>query len=232
MLTPGVFASCLTGVRRGDFGRYGVQSITHLPIISKPFNFLKSVDLRTVGLDLGDVPSGFGWELVVWKPILEQSELKGDLGPNEVQTEVFEIVDDSSLSKGDFVSVLEEIGSHPVSETQPESSLVFEDRLDETFPRVAGIELDEESETPRENIQTNPIEKPQTGEGLRRKRIKTPMGRTNLPIVHKFLAMQSKTSSSPSQQKSATPKPTRKSYRLTSQSIHKKTSSSKQSPLS
>ena len=41
-----------------------------LPIISMAFKFLKSVDLKTIGRGLGDVPSGFGWTLVEWKPIV------------------------------------------------------------------------------------------------------------------------------------------------------------------
>ena len=35
------------------------------PIIYKPFGFLKSIDLRTVGLKLEDIPYKFGWDLVL-----------------------------------------------------------------------------------------------------------------------------------------------------------------------
>ena len=35
------------------------------PIIYKPFRFLKSIDLRIVGLKLEDIPYKFGWDLVL-----------------------------------------------------------------------------------------------------------------------------------------------------------------------
>ena len=35
------------------------------PIIYKPFGFLKSIDLSTVGLKLEDIPYKFGWDLVL-----------------------------------------------------------------------------------------------------------------------------------------------------------------------
>ena len=34
------------------------------PICYKPFGFLKSVDLKNVGLNLTDIPYNFGWKLV------------------------------------------------------------------------------------------------------------------------------------------------------------------------
>jgi len=46
-----------------------------------PFKFLKSVDLRTMGKDLGDIPSGFDWEITVWKPIMEQPRAEEDFIP-------------------------------------------------------------------------------------------------------------------------------------------------------
>jgi len=49
----------------------------------------------------------------VWKPILEQSEPKGVLGPSEAHIEV---VDDSSPSEGDCDSVMAEIGYEHVSD--------------------------------------------------------------------------------------------------------------------
>ena len=49
----------------------GFNFLSPLPLISKPFSFLKSVDLRTVGLDLSDVSVNFGWELVLFKPVVQ-----------------------------------------------------------------------------------------------------------------------------------------------------------------
>jgi len=207
----------------------GFNFLPPLPI-SMPFKFLKSVYLKTIGKGLGDVPSRFVWKLVEWKPTVEQSESKGGLGPNEVFTDVFEVlevVDDVSeegsvpeniLGLGDF-----ETGPEPIpnfSEIRIESPLVFEDKLDDPFDKVADINVNEEPETPHETIQSTPVDKPQTGEGLRRKRIKTPAGRIDLPPVCEFLTIQLKSSSPSSQQKSAPPKPTlkptRKSFRLAS----------------
>jgi len=43
-----------------------------------PFKFLKSIDLGTIRKDLGDIPSGFGWQITVWKPTVEQPRAEGD----------------------------------------------------------------------------------------------------------------------------------------------------------
>ena len=67
-----------------SLGGMGFKSLPPLPIISKTFGFLKCVNLSSVGLGLNEVPSEFGWDLVLWKPILEQSELKSVPGPSEV----------------------------------------------------------------------------------------------------------------------------------------------------
>jgi len=71
----------------------------------------------------------------------------------------------------------------------------------------------------------------------KKKRIKTPAGRTDLPLVRQFKAIQAKASSFPSLPKSTKPKPTvkptRKSFRIATQSTKKplkKGGSSKQSP--
>jgi len=87
-----------------------------LPIITKPFEFLKSLNLSLVGLGLNEVPPKFGWDLVLFEPILEQSGPKAVQGPSEVQTEVTNVVDDSSLSEGDFDSVLAETRPELVSD--------------------------------------------------------------------------------------------------------------------
>jgi len=38
----------------------GFNFLPPLPIITMPFKFLKSVDLKTIGKDLDDISSGFG----------------------------------------------------------------------------------------------------------------------------------------------------------------------------
>jgi len=109
--------------------------------------------------------------------------------------------------------------------------------VDDSFDRVADFEKDEEVEIPILEVQPTTLKVPQTSEGQKKKRIKTPAGRTDLPLACQFKAMQAKASSSPSQPKSVkpkpTPKPSRKSFCLTSQNFSrtlKKTDSSKQSP--
>ena len=37
-----------------------------LPIVYKPFGFLKSIELRTVNLKLEDIPYKFWWELILF----------------------------------------------------------------------------------------------------------------------------------------------------------------------
>ena len=61
-------------------------------------------------MGLNEVPSKFGWDLVVRKLILEQSKPKGLLEPGESHTEVFDVVDDSSPSEGDSDSVRTKTG--------------------------------------------------------------------------------------------------------------------------
>ena len=71
---------------QASLGGMGFESLLPLLIISKTFCFLKCVNLSSVGLGLNEILFKFGWDLVVWKPILEQSEPKGALEPSEVQT--------------------------------------------------------------------------------------------------------------------------------------------------
>jgi len=57
----------------------GFENLPPLAISSIPFQFLKSLDLSSVGLGVDAVPPCFEWELVVWKPLNEQfrEELEG-----------------------------------------------------------------------------------------------------------------------------------------------------------
>jgi len=67
-----------------------------------------------VGLRLNAIPFEFGWDLVVWKPTLEQFEPKGVLEPSEAHFEVVDVFDNSSPSKRDSDSVMVERGSKPI----------------------------------------------------------------------------------------------------------------------
>jgi len=145
-----------------------------------------------VGLELYEIPFKFGWNLVVWKPILEQSQPKGVLGPNEAHVKVVDVLDDSSSSEGDSDSVVVEIGSELVSdqsefgtgsepipeigETRIKPLLVFEEDVDDSFDRLTDFEKDEEVEIPILVVQPTTLKVPQTSEGQKKKRIKTPAG--------------------------------------------------------
>jgi len=187
-----------------------------LPIICNPFRFLKSLNLNSVGLGLDEISFEFGWNLVVWKPFGVQFEPKAMLGPNEAGIEIVDVLDDSSPTEddGDSDTVRAETGSEPVSEqgdfgTGPEPvpefgevgvepPPIFEENMDASFDKVADFERDEEVDTPVVIVQPKTIRLPQPGEGQKRKWIKTPAGRTDLPLVRQFRAMQAKASSSPS----------------------------------
>jgi len=118
------------------------------------------------------------------------------------------------------------IGPEPVldlGEARTVPSPVFKESLNDPFDnlyQVADIDNDERSDHPVEIVQTKSVQIPQTGEGQRRKQLKTSAGRTDLPLVRKFKSLQSKSSSSPSPPADKTQKtftePSRKSSRLTS----------------
>ena len=212
-----------------------------LPIICNPFRFLKSLNLNSVGLGLDAIPFEFGWNLGVWKPFGVQFEHKAILGPNEPGIEIIDVLNDSSPSEedGEFDSIRAEIGFEPVSEqgdfgigTEPvpefgevgvEPPLIFDDVVDDSFDRVTDFGKEKEVEIPILAVQASKESQP--SEGQKRKRIKTPVGLTDLPLVRQFKAMQAKASSSPSQPKSTKPKlsikPTRKFFRIATQSTLK-----------
>jgi len=121
---------------------------------------------------------------------------------------------------GDF-----ETGTEPVSDVGTEPVLLhpFEDFLDSSFDnldRVVDVVFDEESKTPGEQIDPKTTQTPHPEEGMRKRRIKTTAGRTDLLLVRKFLSMKSKYYDSRSQPKSSTTKttvkPTRKSFQIAS----------------
>jgi len=163
-----------------------------LAIICKPFGFLKSINLSLVGLGLDEIPFEFGWNLVVWKPVVVQSEPKGVLRPSQAHVEVVNVLNDSSPSEGDSDSVMAETGSKPISEqaefgtgSEPvpeigemriEPPLIFEEDVDDSFDRVADFEKDEEVEILILAVQPLTLKVPQPSEGQKKKQIKTPMG--------------------------------------------------------
>jgi len=155
---------------------------------------LKSLNLNSVGLGLDAVPFEFGWNLIIWKPL---SKSKAVLGPNEARFEVMDVLDESSPSEAEYDSIREETGSEPVSKqgdfrTGPEPApefgefgveppLLFEDVVDDPFDKVTNFEKEEVVKIPILVVQ--PSKESQPSEGLKRKRIKTPAGRINLPLV-------------------------------------------------
>ena len=56
--TPQISAAVLTSM--------GLDSLP--PVISRPFGWLKSLELDNVGKGLKEVLTGSGWELVPWRP--------------------------------------------------------------------------------------------------------------------------------------------------------------------
>jgi len=71
----------------------GFENLPPLAIPSAPFQFLKSLDLRSMGLGLDVVLPCFGCELVVWKPLDEQFREEIDGKPVEVFKDVHEVVE-------------------------------------------------------------------------------------------------------------------------------------------
>ena len=58
----------------------GFEHLPSLAISTNLFQFLNSLDLKSVGLGLASVPFRFGWDLVEWNPKL--NEIPVDLGVN------------------------------------------------------------------------------------------------------------------------------------------------------
>ena len=69
----------------------GFDSLPSLSISPTIFGFLKILDLRTMGKDLGDVPPVFGWELVPYDPIMVELGPKGGcaVGLDDMSDEPF-----------------------------------------------------------------------------------------------------------------------------------------------
>ena len=71
----------------------GLESLPPLPIASVPFQFLKSLDLSSSAMGLGAVSSYFGWELVEWKPLEQQSRAEIEEKSAEVFREIHDVVE-------------------------------------------------------------------------------------------------------------------------------------------
>ena len=68
-----------------------------LLIVSTSFGFLKSLDLRTVGVELGDVPRVFGWDLVLFEVDGDQIVSEGVLKSDTAQTGSVGVLESSGV---------------------------------------------------------------------------------------------------------------------------------------
>jgi len=120
-------------------------------------------------------------------------------------------------------------GDMPVSEMEVGDSH-FEDYPGDDFEKVGEFTPEETPQTPTEPVPVIPSEETPSSAEPRRKRIKTPPGRTDLPWVRKLIAQRSQTSPSSQQSSHKQPsQPTRKSHCLTIQGFVRN-SSTKQGP--
>ena len=96
----------------------GFDCLTRLTIATLPFKFLKSLDLISMGKGFIDVSSGFGWDLVEWKPSVHQIGSETGVRPDEGFVEVCKVVevedDVSEEGFGPKINLDLETGSEPV----------------------------------------------------------------------------------------------------------------------
>jgi len=139
-------------------------------------------------MGLAAVPSCFGWKLVEWKPLEQQCRAEIERKSTEVFGKIHDVVevgDDTSeegkieldLGTGD-VLVHEIDGGGPV----------FEDYLMDLFEKVGEIDLEEDPRTPSEPVPSISSVETLTRAEPWKKRVKTLVGRTDLPWVRKLLA--------------------------------------------
>ena len=75
----------------------GFNSPPPLPVVSTIFGFLTSLNLRTVGLDLGVVPCVFGWDLVLFEVDGDQTVSEGVLESDTAQTRSVDVLESSGV---------------------------------------------------------------------------------------------------------------------------------------
>ena len=213
--TTALFSQLLTTLIEGKFVE------PPRPIRYKLFEFLKSVDLKNIGLNLVDIPYNFGWNLV---PFGEGDAClrSGKIGES--------IKDLRAKDKG----FLPKIGSDDIWVTESYSFGLFPEQetgaetgpeaFDSVFIDDLGDELMEDSDeiggsgervetSLAEIVQTTPV--PQTGEKRKRykmvaRRSRTP--RTRTPSRPKF-GQTEEVTNTPAQSQTTTT-PTRKSSRI------------------
>jgi len=108
----------------------------------------------------------------------------------------------------------------------------FEDFPGDDFEKVGEFIPEETPQTPVDPAPAIPSEETPSSVEPRRKRIKTPAERTDLPCVRKLIALKSKTSPSSQQSSHKQPsQPTRKSHQLAVQGFVKSSSTKQGSPV-
>jgi len=78
----------------------GFNLLPPLPIVSTTFGFLKSLDLRIVGVKLGDIPRVFRWDLVFFEVDGDQTMLKGVRESDTAQTGSLGVLESSGILSG------------------------------------------------------------------------------------------------------------------------------------
>jgi len=134
---------------------------------------------------------------------------------------VLEKMKDRSGAEPDLMEVEEAVRPRDelVHEVE-ESDLFFKDYPGDDFEKVEEYTQEETSQTPLTPAPDHPTEPASSSTELRKNRIKTLAGRTDLPWIRKLVALKAKTSSSSQQTPQKQPsQPTRKSYRLATQGV-------------
>jgi len=103
-----------------------------------------------MGRGLSDVLLGVGWELVEWKPSVNQIGSERRVRPNEGFTKVCEVLEvEDDVSKEDLVPKIDlDLGTGPelvldFGDVSSESLPVFENYPSDTFEKVGEINIDE-----------------------------------------------------------------------------------------
>ena len=228
--TEALFSQLLTALLEGKHAE------PPRPICYKPFGFLKSVDLKNVGLNLTDIPYNFGWKLVPFEEgdACLRSEKIGDLiedlgAKDKVFLPEFSLDDIWETESCSF-------GLFPEPETGAETG---PETFDSVFEDDLGDELRDDSDDTggsgeKLELSLAEIEKPtpvpQTGE--KRKRYKMVARRTRTPRTRtpsRLKTGQTEETTKTPAQPQFTPRPTRKSARIAFQATPR--SVAKSSPM-